>query len=75
MQQQADLSLPHIKFEEESGCVGSFDSLGGLNDALETSKVDLDMDLNVEKPIKGRAHQLKKYWIILCLKRDKPKTV
>ncbi|KAL5857040.1 hypothetical protein ACOSQ3_004498 [Xanthoceras sorbifolium] len=75
MKQQVDLNLPHVKFEEESGCTGSFDSLGILNDVLETSKVDLVIDLNVEKPVKGRAHQLKKSWIILFLKRDNPNMV
>ncbi|KAL5782481.1 hypothetical protein ACOSP7_007510 [Xanthoceras sorbifolium] len=40
MEQQAELNLPHVNFEEESRCAGSFDSHGGVNDALETSKVD-----------------------------------
>ncbi|KAL5789743.1 hypothetical protein ACOSQ2_004631 [Xanthoceras sorbifolium] len=75
MKQQVDLNLPHVRFEEESGCAGSFDSLGILNDVLKTSKVDLVIDLNVEKPVKGRAHQLKKSWIILFLKRDNPNMV
>ncbi|KAL5787399.1 hypothetical protein ACOSP7_004348 [Xanthoceras sorbifolium] len=75
MKQQVDLNLPHVKFEEESGYAGSFDSLGILNDVLETSKVDLVIDLNVQKPVKGRAHQLKKSWIILFLKRDNPNMV
>ncbi|KAL5852585.1 hypothetical protein ACOSQ3_007703 [Xanthoceras sorbifolium] len=40
MEQQAELNLPHVNFEEESRCAGSFNSHGGVNDVLETSKVD-----------------------------------
>ncbi|KAI9178076.1 hypothetical protein LWI28_022446 [Acer negundo] len=55
MQQQADLDLPHIKCEGESICAGSFHSaLGSFNDDLATSKVDLVINLNIEKPVKKR---------------------
>ncbi|TXG55283.1 hypothetical protein EZV62_020539 [Acer yangbiense] len=55
MQQQADLDLPHVKCEGESICAGSFHSaLGSFNDDLATSKVDLVIDLNIDKPVKKK---------------------
>ncbi|KAK0589655.1 hypothetical protein LWI29_016850 [Acer saccharum] len=55
MQQQADLDLPHVKCEGESICAGSFHSaLGSFNDDLATIKVDLVIDLNIEKPVKKK---------------------
>ncbi|KAK2650945.1 hypothetical protein Ddye_018434 [Dipteronia dyeriana] len=55
MQQQADLDLPQVKCEGESRCAGSLHSaLGSFNDDLATSKVDLVIDLNIEKPVKTR---------------------
>ncbi|KAL5797716.1 hypothetical protein ACOSQ2_002536 [Xanthoceras sorbifolium] len=69
--------------QQESKCAGSFYYVGGFNNALETSKVNLVMDLNIEKPIKKikmnkkkkkkSASQLKKSRIILFLRWDKPK--